>query len=520
MKRITTWIAEQWSNFGTSLRSSYRALYGSLFWPTRSPYDRTRISYELTRQLYRNDGKDSRLGAAFCKPIVDRTVEFMGTPQIASDDEDRDNELNNAIQKQWKPALLEVFRNSLRDSCCVVRMYRPSVRNPLVTEEEREACAIEVYAPEQVTIEYDPQDGATMFPRIQRAIIVSWVPFPDRDTQPRPDPQRGARVQVKEHEIWEILTPDKTTYWDRTDNKYLTEWERDNPDGFVPLIEVYNEWDSTIHGGQSEYETVYPFIKAFHEVFLQGLKAHKYHSLPKIKFKVKDVDAFLANNYPETIDPVTKRPKPQSVVRWEGREMLFLSPEEDIEAIEVTSVLGDTKTLLEFLVDCIAVAAEMPEEMFMRTEAGATSGTGDKKFLAFERKIERKRTMYQPFIIMLCKMRQVMNSRVPEVGEVLWEEVTVDNLVKLTSAFEKLVMSLEVVLQRQLVSDDTARSTIRSFRLFRRMKSPQREAEDAKDNFEIEPPAADVPGDGSNGAGSRERVPTPVRTSRAGGKNE
>jgi hypothetical protein len=194
----------------------------------------------------------------------------MGMPSVASDNENLEAELNDNIQTHWKTKLQEMYRNALRDSKTIVRVYQPRLDDPLATEREREACKIMVYEPERVTITYDPQNPD----RILQGRDCHEGCVAD-EVQPNADPPRGSKPQVKEHEIWEMLTPERTRFYDKTDNLYLTDWERDNPWKFVPMLEVFNEYDSSLSGGQSDFESVYPFIKAFHEVTLQTLKAHQ-----------------------------------------------------------------------------------------------------------------------------------------------------------------------------------------------------------------------------------------------------
>src|SRR6185312_8714213 len=119
-------------------------------------------------------------------------------------------------------------------------------------------------------------------------------------------------------------------------------------------LEVHNEWDSALQDGQSEFESVLPFLQAFHDLMVQGLRAHTYHSTPKVKFKLRDVTQFIKNNFPNVIDE-NGQVTAGGEVNWKGREILFFNEEEDGEFLEARSVLGDTKTLAEFLIDCICI---------------------------------------------------------------------------------------------------------------------------------------------------------------------
>jgi hypothetical protein len=512
--RVTSFIAEQiesvFSLSWSGLRTGFRFSGGIM--PREPIFDRTRVNYELARQLYRNDGQETQLGAGFCKPIINRSVEFIGIPNVSLDDEELANDVNNAIQQSWKPVLQQAFRNSIRDSLTYIRIWQPDFNNPLITQEERDFCEISVIDPDRVDLIYDPRNPTV----ITEAWIKNHVEMRDSAGPPRPAPGTQRRPSVREHEIWEVITPDSFRYYDATENKWISDWEIENPHGFVPLVEVWNEYDSTLSGGQSDLESPWPFIKAFHEVFLQGLRAHKQHSAPKAKFKVSDITAFLKNNYPDAIGEDGK-PKPGSTISWQGREIIFLGKEEDLEFIEMKSILGDTKTLLDFLIDCIAVAAEMPEELFMRVTVGAAvTGSSDAKIMAFEKKIERKRNNFQPFIQQLVKMKLVINGRAPERSEVLWEEFRAEAIAAIAQSLQQTVMSLEVLLQRQIISQDTAREMIRHIfgRFFRRMKSPSVEAKDAEDNIDLIKMASDAAN--RNGGGTA----LPVGGNAGGGRNE
>jgi hypothetical protein len=62
-----------------------------------------------------------------------------------------------------------------------------------------------------------------------------------------------------------------------------------------------------------------------------------------------------------------------------------------MEFLEAQSVLGDTKTLLEFLIDCICIASQTPEWAFMRVDSGSANSDRNAQTVPFVKKIERKR---------------------------------------------------------------------------------------------------------------------------------
>jgi hypothetical protein len=291
---------------------------------------------------------------------------------------------------------------------------------------------------------------------------------------------------LEEHDVIEIVTRDRYVFFDQNDMQYLTDLETPNTWGFVPFMEVFNEWDSSLQGGQSDLETVIPFINAFHDVVAQGLQAHKYHSTPKIKLKLEDVSNFIKNNFPDTWDATTGTVKNGSSVNWTGREIIFFNSQEDAEFLEAQSVLGDTKTLADFLIDCIAIASQTPEWAFMRVDAGSANSDRNAQTVPFLRKVMRKRISYNKAIQQLCKMAMVAYGEIPYRVKVVWDTIRADDQLVLAQAFQQIIMGLEVAAQRGEISDETYRETIRAF-------LPLMASGDVEEANAIKPPPAALP---------------------------
>jgi hypothetical protein len=208
---------------------------------------------------------------------------------------------------------------------------------------------------------------------------------------------RQGKLRTKQHVIIEQITDNDYTYWDQTEGKDRQDLNQSNEWGFVPLVEVFNEWDAYLESGQSDLESSFVFIKAFHDVLYQTLLAHKHHSIPKATFQVNDVGTFLANNFPEAFEK-DELGRPimgtfNGKVSWKGTEILFFQPEEGAKFLEATSVLGDSKTLLDFLLDCISMSSETPKFVLMH-DVGAVD---HQEALAWAKKIQRKRLNFTPY---------------------------------------------------------------------------------------------------------------------------
>lgn len=507
------WVAESVVPSWGALRSSMRL--GGTFYPERPFYDKTELDYNTLRQLYRNDGDTTKYGAGFAKPIIDRCTEFIALPNVASENDASDNFINECIHDFWGAQLQEMFRNAMRDSKTIVRIIQPRIDNPLMTESDRNHLKIKLYNPEAVTILRSPDNDEW----IEKCIIKQWIEFDASDTPLNPaEDGAGSMPKVKEHEIWEVITPNDYTYWDNTDKRWLTTWKSSNIYKFVPVVEVWNEYDSTLSGGQSDLESAYPFMQAFHEVMLQSLKAHKYHSTPKIRFKVSNVMNFLRNNWPDVIGE-DGRVKSGATIPWQGTEIIFTDLQEDMEFIEAQSVLGDSKTLLEFLIDCIAVASQTPEWAFMRVD-GAASGQMTAQTIPFEKRIHRKRKMFGEYIQQLTKMALVINGDRPITPTIIWPTIHIEDLVSKGQAIQQLIMGFDVAVAHQWISDASIVKILAS--MFTEMKSPEEEMALAANNVIPEVPApapasdtqALPPGGNGNGSKSKEVVKRALATSK------
>lgn len=460
-----------WS--GTSLvRSNIFTQRNTLrFWDTGHPIEEgSTVNFEITRSLYRNDS-EARLGSFVAKPIVDLQVGFMGLPVVSTANETLSERLNECIQEYWTDGIQQVFRDSIRDSKVIVKIFKPDIFDPLMTIEEAEHCKIECISPERVDLEYNPRNKEVL----DRALIRHKMVFIIDDGSV----EEGRDPQVEEHDVLEIIDRQRVKFWDQTASQWLDNLSSNNPYGFVNLMEVHNEWDTSLQGGMSDLEPVIPFMQALHDVVTQGLQAHKYHSTPKLKFKLADVGQFIKANFPDVWDDSANTIKEGSTISWRGQEIVFLQSDDDAGFIEAKSVLGDTKILAEFIIDCICIASQTPEWAFMRVDSGSANSDRNAQTVPFVKKIERKRNNYTHSVQRLLKMAQlIMGQDIPVVPKISWRVVRVDDLMIQMQAFQQLIMGLEVAAQRGEISDETYRHAIRTF--LPHMKASSQEERDAQ----------------------------------------
>ncbi len=471
---ISTRWAKGW--FG-GLRTGFRN-FRRTFWPTTPSYAGTKISYEQTRNLYRSADKQSNLGAGMVRRIINARVDFIELPHPSSGDDVVDEFLYKCIWTYWASALQQMIRDSTRDAETVIRIKRHDQSNRLISDEEWEACFLEVIPPERVSIYY--KQGGTSG-EIEKAYVRHEIEEEIESTT-----QNGRAItlpQVRQKVIIEEITPDVFRYFDQTEGVWRDDLQQPNTWGFVPLVEVKNEEEAYLEGGQSDLESCLPFILAFHDVMAAALTAHKAHSIPKAKFKINDLMGFIANNWPESFEKDENgRIKPETFngnIQWKGTEILFMQSEEDAEFLEARSVLGDSKTLMDFLLDCIATTSETPRAILMATKFDDTD-----EITPFTKLINRKRNFYKPFIQQICKMVLAINFMEPIVVPLAWDEVTAEEALQRAQALQQRVMADEVLATREVISDRTMRADLR--RHIKHMRGNDDEAKDAKANKQLE----------------------------------
>jgi hypothetical protein len=440
----------------SGIRGWSLAAHGVRFWPTAHPAaEGTSVNYDLCRSMYRNEG-DMALGSAFAKPIVDLQVSFMGIPRVTTSNESETQFLNECLSDHWADEIQQIIRDTIRDSKCVVVLRKPDVLDPLMTLDESDHFVLEILPPERVDIERNARNKRI----IERAVIHHRLKM----VVDSGDLAAGRDPLVEEHDVLEIISRENYRFFDQTTSAWLDSMAAANSWGFVPTLEIYNEWDSSLQGGQSDLETVIPFIRAFHDVMTQGLQAHAYHSTPKVVMKLAtNVETFIKNNFPDAVDADTGAIKSQGEISWRGREILFVNTGEEISFLEAKSVLGDTKTLLEFLIDCICIASQTPEWAFMRVDSGSANSDRNAQTVPFVKKISRKRKNYTKPVQELCKMALAARDLVPTRPSVSWEAIRADDQVVEMQAFQQLVMGLETARMRGEISDATYQNMIRTF---------------------------------------------------------
>lgn len=511
--RIKRELKEMTTRAYAGLRNNLDVIKGGFFQaPSTAALRNTTVDYEQARALYYNTNTRLNNGAFFAKPIVDGVADHIGLPIVTLQDENTDQLVNHFINDVWSSQLWEMYRNSLRDTKAWVRLRQPFPSKLLATDEENDVT-LEILDAENVTPYYNP-----VTKELSRVEIALSVYIEEANFTPDLVAATGARVYGREHNLIEIITPDEYMYYDKTTGHVLDEFTTTNSWGFIPLVEVFNDFDSTLNGGSSELENPYPFFQALHDLVIQTRTAHGYHSDPKVKFKLDDVMNFLRNNFAESFDSEGKF---SGNVSWKGRDVYFMESEEDIGFIQADLNTTDSVSLMEFVIDCICTSAEVTQAVLFRS--GSVSSDESDEMLRFKKKIDRKRNNYADAIQKIVKMALVISTgSVQKVPSVSWLPIQTSDLVAEGTAMNQIITAAEVANRAGAISLVTYRGKIRQF--FPHMKdnddemqqAQKEQAADQQTQLDFEKkmlalnPGKSTNGNGGGPNGARGRLPMDI----------
>lgn len=404
--------------------------------------DTTRVDYEFARELYDNTAENYKLGAGFAKKIINASVGFMGLPEIKAVDETAQERLQE-FAKQNRSRMQRTHLNAIREGDCFVWLTREDNKNPLYPE-ERKRIVYNIIPPEQVKgINRDPITGEAV-----EYILESISTWTDESGV-----KRNATIKQR------ISAERRKIEIEGDPPPGLVEGEETNPWGFIPIVHFRNEADETMAFGKSDLESVEPFFKVYHDVFLHAVQGSKMHSTPRLKLKLKDVAAFLRNNF--GVDDPAEFAKKGGSVNLNGHELLLLQHEENAEFIEAKSATGDATALLEFVFYCIVSASETPEFVFGVHTPSSLASTQE-QMPVFIQKIERKRQAFADSWKLICRMVLAMISQAENVSfstyetELIWETIDPRDSKDVATEIKTIVEALDKALSGRFISLEAA----------------------------------------------------------------
>jgi hypothetical protein len=404
--------------------------------------DSSKVDYDLANQLYYNTHDEYKLGAGFAKTVINSKVSFMGTPSFKTADKNAEVILSN-FRKDNISKMQKTTRDALRGGDAYVWVTRETERDKSLYPEQHERIVYNVIPAKRVTnIKIDPTTGEVL--EYELTSFHEWLDSEGNEL-------KGTVIQrVRRGEI-------------------ITEADGDVPEGielgsqptpwdFIPIVHFKNEGDDGIYG-QSELESIEPFMKAYHDTMIQAMKSNKMHSTPRLKLNVKDVKSFLLHNLGIT-DPV-KFFKDGGTINLDGSELLILADGDNAEFIEVKSAIGDSKDLLKFLFYCIVDASETPEFVFgVHTPSSLSSVKEQMPILV--RSIQMKREHFTDSWKRLARIVLAMTSKSNNMRfstfatELAWDNIDHRTKEEISKELVNTVTAITTGVSAELIGKESA----------------------------------------------------------------
>jgi hypothetical protein len=502
------------------LRNTLSALRSGFFEaPTTPALQDTKINRDAARALYYNTAPNMRYGAFIARNIIDGTSDYMGLPILTVGDENTDEEINTWITEHWASDLWQLYRTTLRDADAWVRIRLP-LPSPLLAPGEEKIPEIEVIDSDRVTAYYHPSTR-----ELERVEILTDVYIEDEPFNPANIYATGARSHGRAHEIIEIITKDQYLYWDATTNEFLDALTVNNDWNFVPLVQVFNDYDEALHGGSSDLENIYPLLQPFHDIFDQTKTAFGYHANPKVQVQVGDILTFIRNNFP---DALTDDGKFTGKVSWRDKDVFFMetgdtgTTNESMSFVTANLNIAEAQALLELIIDVICIGAGVTEGVLFRAQAEGSDTSDEAQ--RFKKKVGRKRDNVAPYLRSILRMAMLVAMGNPITPQITWPEIDSQDLIDYSTAFANTVTALEILSRSTIISKTTYRASVRRF--VPNMKKDAEEAVDAQkdiqqenqDQVDLEKQLAEInpsipPANSNNGGGPNS--PTRSRRVRA-----
>ncbi|MFW5436573.1 phage portal protein [Paenibacillus apiarius] len=440
-------MAKFWSKIAgemSKLRQGISGLWGVVTSGIGGAYklDSTRVNYAKARALYDNTEENYKLGAGFAKKIVNATVGFMGVAEIKSSDEDAQERLQEFF-KQNHSKVQQTQLNAIKEGDCFVWLTREDNDSPLFPE-ERKRLVYNILPPDQVKkINRNPVTGEAIEYILESA--HTWVD------------ESGAnrRATIKQR----ISAEQRLIEIDGDQPPGIEAGATPNPWGFIPIVHFKNEGDETAEFGKSDLESVEPFLKVYHDVFLHAVQGSKMHSTPRLKLKLKDVAGFLRNNF--GVNDPAEFAKKGGKIDLSGHEMLIFQGEEDADFIEAKSASGDATALLKFIFYCITSSSETPEFVFGVHMPSSLASTKE-QMPVFIQKIERKRQAFTDSWKLLARMVLAMIASAENTSfstyetELVWENIDPRDSKDAAEELKSIVEALDKAVSGQLMSMEAA----------------------------------------------------------------
>lgn len=412
---------------------------------TSSPMvtERSRVNYEKARALYANSLPEYKLGGGFARPIINATAGFMAVP--APTHVEDIVQASDAVAGFFTKEMARLYlgaRDCIRDGDAFLRIDYQRDRFS-----GRRRFHVRAVVPDFVEPIDDPLNGGW------RAVEIRYPVTPPAPARP--------------YTILEVLTPSTRRVSiegeapEDARERFSGETE-DNRWGLIPIVHFKNESGPEAPFGRSDLEPLEPLFRAYHDTILAGIGGIQQFAKPRVQFTLKDVDRFIADNFPEAA-------RTGGQINFQGHEMMFMNEGEAATFLTADPGTAGVVALLELLFYLIVQTSETPE-FVMGNAIASSRASAETQMTPFIKHVERKRLAFSEPYQELGSMYLAMARQtglVPELENydinLDWPEVTPKDQQSTATAIKTLMDAFVAGVQAGLVSAESAAEFLRPF---------------------------------------------------------
>lgn len=318
----------------------------------------------LARAIYHNTAECYKLAGGLVRPIINADVSFIGKPAFTCEDETL-QEAMDSILKHNSNVPTQVHRLSLREGDFFIWA---------MWDEEAEEVAWHGFPVDKIQeeVRHPITDEVIQY-------VFSW----DSSYKDLALKEKRTRVKI-------VIDKEFVSFKYTGDMKEYSTTVK-NVLGYIPIVQFSNDRESFESRGNSEITAIEPYLRAYHDVLLSTLQSHKNNATPRLKLKVKDMAAFLDNNFGAGTYRKVKNGEAIDL-SIENLDLLAIQEGDDASYLTFSSDNGSI-ALLQLLFYLIVETSEVIEVVF-GAHLDSSRASTDNQLPVYSKKIERKQDQF------------------------------------------------------------------------------------------------------------------------------
>ena len=392
------------------------------------------------RQIYHNTNKNYALAGQLVKPIINNNVNFIGIPTLFG------NKKVLKVIDEIKIDYRKIHKSIEIDGTVFVW--------PQWDQKEEKIKLIQIPINVVNEIFIDPITKEITGYRLKEHVVYNAL--------------NEANKQV---DIEYVITADisiLSVIGDMT-KKVVTK----NPFGIVPIIRFSNDRDDDEMYGHSEFESIAPQLRFYHELTYEAGAAQSRDGHPKLKVTTKNVKQWIDNNFGAgTYGDIAAG---NGTISMEDRDLFINAEGEDVSYLYLNKTSGDYNRLSETTFTNIVEGSETPEINF-----GANFGTSLASVKEYRpvwikkieaKQYEREQSWLKVYEIILVIHNFVHFKNLKSDIEMQWPRPNFASIKEQSDIIKSFATAIQVLRTQGAVTKEEVYNTLKKLDIFELISS-------------------------------------------------